>query len=256
MEDLLLHKYGPPDTLGWGPRLRRGFGYYTPDDIYEAYVASLVRTDTVWLEVGCGRDLFPSNGYLARQLSHRCSLLVGVDPSNNIDDNEFVHQRVKAVFEDFRSETPFDLVTMRMVAEHVPDPAAVAAVLARCVKAGGQVVVYTVNKWSLITVASSAVPFRFHHPIKRALWGTDEQDTFPVFYRMNTRQSLRELMSVAGFVEEVFFYLDDCRTFARWKLLNTAELCAWKVARAVGLPYLETCLLGVYRREPAAQSAG
>ena len=248
MDDVLLHKYGPPHAQGWGPRLRSRFQYYTPDDIYEAYVARLVEPATAWLDVGCGRDLFPSNPHLSRQLSQRCALLVGVDPSANIDENPFLHRRVKTPVEDFASDVQFDLVTMRMVAEHVPDPAAVGAVLRRSAKPGGRVVIYTVNKWSLITAASSLIPFRIHHPIKRALWGTEEQDTFPVAYRMNTRGALRSILGTAGFVEETFQLLDDCRTFARWRWLNTLELWVWKIAHAVGLHYPETCLLGVYRR--------
>src|SRR4028119_1955916 len=54
-------KYGNLEDAGWGPRLRDRMGYFTPDDWYEATVWNLVGPTTDWLDVGCGRDLFPSN---------------------------------------------------------------------------------------------------------------------------------------------------------------------------------------------------
>ena len=79
-------KYGREQDLGWGPRLRRSFGYYNPDDWYEALLASLVCGGMHWLDVGCGRDLFPSNRALASELSQRAGRLVGLDPDPTLDD--------------------------------------------------------------------------------------------------------------------------------------------------------------------------
>jgi hypothetical protein len=40
---------------------------------YEAVVAKLVRPESQWLDVGCGRGVFPSNPRLAQTLAKRCS---------------------------------------------------------------------------------------------------------------------------------------------------------------------------------------
>ena len=53
----------------------------------------------------------------------------------------------------------------------------------------------------------------------------------------------------AGFKEEQFNYLDDCRSFAGWKITNLLELSAWKLLHALGLHYPEVCLLGTYRKQ-------
>jgi len=84
---------------------------------------------------------------------------------------------VKATVEEFHPSARFDLATMRMVAEHLVNPRAAVESLARLVKPGGLVIVYTVNKWSLITTLSWITPLRFHHIVKRWLWRTEEQDT-------------------------------------------------------------------------------
>jgi 2-polyprenyl-3-methyl-5-hydroxy-6-metoxy-1,4-benzoquinol methylase len=148
--------------------------------------------------------------------------------------------------EDFQSDIAFDLVTMRMVAEHITNPLGALTALSRLVKPGGKVVVYTVNKWSPVAVVSALLPFSLHHRIKRLFWVGEERDTFPTAYLVNTRRQLYKLFRSTGFQERYFEYLDDCRTLGRWRAAKVAELIGWKVARALRLHYPETCLLGVY----------
>src|SRR5262245_41440777 len=192
-------KHGEPQSMGPAPRRRARFGYFTPDDIYEGLVAGFVREGTNWIDVGGGRDVFPSNPELARTLAARCRLLVGVDPSPNIDENPFIHERARCLIEDYQHPETFDLATLRMVAEHITEPQAALAALARLVRPGGVVVVYTINRWSPVPLVTRMVPFRLHHGIKRVFWGTEEKDTFPVAYRMNTRSELAAVFHRAGF---------------------------------------------------------
>jgi 2-polyprenyl-3-methyl-5-hydroxy-6-metoxy-1,4-benzoquinol methylase len=248
LESLFHHKYGDPEVIGWGPRRRLRFGYFTPDDVYEATVTKLVTPSTQWLDVGCGRDIFPDNPALARALASRCKRLVGLDISDNLDENDIVHERVKAAVEDYAPETPFNLVTLRMVAEHVGNPDGAVKALARITMIGGKVVIFTVCKFSPITMISALMPFRAHHPLKAFLWQTEERDTFPTEYRMNTRRQLIKLFTAAGFREALFERIDDCRTFARFNMLNWMELSTWAVCRRLGLFYPEHCLLGIYER--------
>lgn len=49
LQALFEIKYGHPSVTGWSPRQRLEFGYFTPDDVYEAVVAKLVDEKTVWL---------------------------------------------------------------------------------------------------------------------------------------------------------------------------------------------------------------
>lgn len=241
-------KYGPTETIGPKPLRRLRFQFFPPDDHYEAVVDHLVTPGCRWLDVGGGRSVFPSNPALARELADRCGHLTGVDPSPNIYDNPFAHERVQALIEDYRTDQPYDLITLRMVAEHIAAPEAAVQALARLTRTGGRVVIHTINKWSPLSVAAWLVPFRLHHPIKRLFWRTEARDTFPVVYRMNTRRALAALTTAAGFREIGFRYLDDLSAFNRFRVLNYAELIAWKGFRSLGLRYPENCLLGVYER--------
>src|SRR5262249_5616582 len=150
------------------------------------------------------------NRPLARLLADRCGLLVGVDPDITLEENQFVHERVRSTIDLFHTNRTFDLVTLRMVVEHITEPAATVKALARLTRPGGKVVVYTINQWSPIPLATRLVPFNWHHPIKRLLWETEEKDTFPVSYQMNSRSRLARLFRANGFTEGYFAYLEDC----------------------------------------------
>jgi Methyltransferase domain len=241
-------KYGPPDRQGSDPRLRRRFGYATPDDLYEALVYSLVDASTKWLDVGSGRSMFPANPALAELLAKRCSLLVGIDPSDNIRENPFLHEPHQCTLEGCAARHQFGLMTLRMVAEHITDPHGAVAALARLSAPRALVVIYTVSKWSPAAVLAALTPLAFHHKAKKFLWHTDESDTFPTEYRMNSRRALRDLFHFHGFREESFDRMDDCRSFARFYSLQLMELSTWKLLRTLGLRYPDSCILATYRK--------
>jgi 2-polyprenyl-3-methyl-5-hydroxy-6-metoxy-1,4-benzoquinol methylase len=251
LERLFHQKFGDPAATGWAPRRRYQFGYFTPSDVYESLVSSLVVDGGSWLDVGGGHNVFPENPRLAEALVGRCSSMVAVDPSPNVEKNRFATERVQRLIEDYRTDHRFDLITLRMVVEHVDQPQAVAGAVANLLSAGGVVVVLTVNRLSPLTVLSRVVPFHLHHPIKAWIWETEEEDTFPVRYRMNSRAALANAFESAGLTELLFSKLDDLSTWSRHNVMNYVELTAWKTLRSLGVPYPENCLLGVYGKRGA-----
>lgn len=251
LETLFRQKHGNPETTGWGPKRRFGFGYYNPADVYESLVSKLVFPGCTWLDVGGGDAIFPENAELARQLAQRAGRLVAVDPSDNVQQNPYAQEKVQSFLEEYHTNERFDLATMRMVVEHVGRPESFLKALSGLLKPGGLAVVFTVNFWTPVSLCSAALPFGSHHGLKRLFWGSEEKDTFPVEYRMNTRGALRSLFHTAGFDEVQFAKLDDLSVFGQFKRLNYLELLAWTAFRSVGLHYPENCLLGVYRRRTA-----
>ena len=248
---LFRQKYGSPTATGWSPRQRYRFGYYLPADVYEALLARVIVPGCHWLDVGGGHHIFPENPSLARMLADRCGRVVAVDPSANVRDNSYVHERVQSMLEDYYSEQRFDLATLRMVAEHVADPQRMVRALHRLLQPSGAVVIFTVNARSPLTMISRAVPFGWHHPIKKLFWGGEEEDTFPVQYKMNSRVVLQELFEANGFREVAFAYLDDLSTLGQFRFGSRIELLSWRVLKSLGLRYPENCLLGVYQKSPA-----
>jgi 2-polyprenyl-3-methyl-5-hydroxy-6-metoxy-1,4-benzoquinol methylase len=241
-------KFGDPEAVGPVHRRWLRAGYFSPNDYYEVTLDRLVTPGCRWLDVGGGTTVVPRNPKLSRRLADRCGRLVGVDPSPNIHENPYVHDRVQGFIEEYQADEPFDLLTLRMVAEHIDRPHDAMDAMARLVRPGGRVLIYTVNKFAATSVAAWVTPFRLHHPIKRLIWKSEAKDTFPVVYRMNTRRTLRTLAEAHGFTEESFARLDDCRLFFSIPVLGRLEIALWQVSRSLGIPYPESCLMGVYRR--------
>jgi 2-polyprenyl-3-methyl-5-hydroxy-6-metoxy-1,4-benzoquinol methylase len=242
-------KYRRTAVMGWLPRMRLDFGYFNPDDYYEAIVARLVTPGAWWADIGCGRDVFPSNPDLARELSGQCAFMFGIDPDPNIRQNRFISEGFEGMVEDCNTEYRFDLITLRMVAEHVVDPDRSVGKLAQLTKPGGLIVVYTPNKWAPVSILAALVPNQFHFRIKRLFWGGEERDTFPTAFRLNTRATLAHYFGKNGVAEVFFAYLDDCRTTNKFRRLNYVELTVQRILKSMGLRYPENCLLGVYRKQ-------
>jgi SAM-dependent methyltransferase len=246
--EIYRKKYYRLGEPGWSPKMRLRFGYFSPDDYYEALVAQLVTCGSAWADVGCGRDIFPSNPGLAEELSRRASHVLGIDPDDNVHENPFVTERFQGLVEDCDTTRQFDVVTMRMVAEHVVNPERVMQRVAKMLRPGGHVVIYTPYKWAPMSVIAALVPFRFHNPLKKLIWDTEARDTFPTAYKLNTRAALAGHAGSAGFREVFFCTLDDCRTLASFRWASFAELSLQRALRSVGIRYPEICLLGVYQR--------
>lgn len=241
-----LARFGDCSQFGWRIKLHRRFGYFDSDAWYEATVDSLVTEDTDWLDVGGGKSIFPYNKQLAPTLAERCRSLVVVDPA--IAHNDLADETHQCLLEAYGTERTFDLVTMRMVAEHVEHPEAFVAKLASLLNPGGCVVLVTPNKWAPVSIAAAAIPYRLHMPITRFLWSTKDDDVFPTVYKMNTRRTLRELFSRHGLAEIGFRKCANTSTLSRFKVTCCMELIAWRALRAVGVTYPENNLLGVYQK--------
>jgi 2-polyprenyl-3-methyl-5-hydroxy-6-metoxy-1,4-benzoquinol methylase len=111
-------------ALACGPNVRRRlrFDYYLPYEIYECLIENQVGPGTDWLDVGGGKSVFPNNEHLANSLSRRCNSLIAVDPSENISKNPYADETHQLLLEEYETDRKFDLITARMVLEHVEQP--------------------------------------------------------------------------------------------------------------------------------------
>jgi hypothetical protein len=248
LQSYFFDKYGSRGELGENPALRLRHRFVSADDYYEVLVGKLVQPGARWLDVGCGRDVFPSNYRGAKRLAERCTTFVGVDPDENVHENDLLTDRFQGPIEEFDTDQKFDLITLRMVAEHVRQPEQTVAKLAELTASGGLVVIYTPWKWAPMSVAANIVPFEHHNRLKRLIWDTDARDTFPTVYKMNTRRDLQTLFEDHGFDEAFFCRLDDCSVFAKHAALNTLEIALRNGLRKLGLMYPEHCLVAVFKR--------
>jgi SAM-dependent methyltransferase len=242
-------KYYRCGEPGWGPRMRLSFNHFSPDDYYEALVARLVTPGCAWADVGCGREIFPSHPDLARELCGRAGYVLGIDPDDNINDNAYITEAFHGMLEDCNTARRFDVITLRMVAEHIVDPDRAIRKLSQLLKPNGNLVIYTPYKWAPMSIVATIVPFRLHNPLKRILWQSEARDTFPTAYKLNTRRDLAAHTARHGLSESLFRFLDDCRVTNRFRALNWLELQTCTVLNGIGMHYPERCILAVYRKQ-------
>ena len=154
LDQLFRRFFGDPARHGWRVRMRHRFGYAPGDYWYQAVVDRLVNDGCNWIDVGGGKSIMPFNEPLAAELASRCNLLVGVDPSENLNQNPYVGQRFVGMIEDYRSEPVFDLVTMRMVVESHSQDVRTQNVCCNCLACGSMTGTTTVINGHTLSVHS------------------------------------------------------------------------------------------------------
>ncbi|MFM8221855.1 MAG: class I SAM-dependent methyltransferase, partial [Planctomycetaceae bacterium] len=172
--------------------------YVDPSDLYAALLDGVVTDGVRWVDVGGGQTVLPWNERFAAQLASRARRLVAIDPSPNVLRNLLVHERHPCRLEDYRGPGGFDVATLRMVAEHIDQPAELTRKLAELIRPDGLVAVLTPNRWSPASIAARVIPNSLHPCFTRWLDGRAAEETFPTFYRMNTRFRLRRAFEEGG----------------------------------------------------------
>src|SRR6266851_6112320 len=160
--------------------------------------------ETQWLDIGCGRRLFPDwmPHWKEEQSSLRDRLkgIYGLDPDfSSLRDNRFVRFPVSGDSSILPfANASFDLLTANMVVEHVAKPEALLAEALRVLKPNGAFVFHTPNTLSYATLLARLVPEGLKTPLVGFFEGRKEEDVFPALYRLNTPAKIEQLSREAG----------------------------------------------------------
>jgi SAM-dependent methyltransferase len=179
-----------------------GAPWAAKSEAYASLISEHLSPHTVWIDAGCGsrlleNDLEPLEDWL---VGH-CKTIVGMDVSTSS------HRNVKSLVQGSLYNLPFadnslDLITCRMVVEHLSQPRDAFAESARCLRPGGAIVVLTPNllNYGILAnaVASKLLPEKLRLRIVRTLDSRADKDIFPVRYKANTLPCLIQLMKASG----------------------------------------------------------
>lgn len=166
-------------------------GWRSSGDQLESIVRNHVTRDSRVLDLGCGR------GGVVELVWRDVKFAAGLDP----DSPSLAGHRaagmpvVRAVGErmPFVDES-FDLIVCLWVLEHLKDPAATLAEVRRVLRPAGHFVFVTPNMRNPLMLANrigKALPELQRRLVPR-VYGREEADTFPVQYRVNTVEAIRE----------------------------------------------------------------
>jgi SAM-dependent methyltransferase len=152
------------------------------------------------LNIGAGSN---KSGEL-KAVRQRAGLVVGIDQSPRIHENQHVDERHQQGLEMFAEDhaDEFDLAFSVFVLEHVRDPERFVAACAQVLKPGGTLMGLTVNAWhyfGALTWAATRLGIsdwllpRVRHDVHT------EDYHYPTQYRLNTIPALSRLLAESGF---------------------------------------------------------
>jgi SAM-dependent methyltransferase len=129
----------------------------------------------------------------------------------------------------------FDLVVCISVLEHVADSQAFLGEVARLLKPRGYFVAHSISGNHYVTWIRRAfglLPHSSNQLIVKKLYGRDEVDTFPAFYRLNSQASIDHAARRVGLMQTEFLRYADQGYFAFFRpLVPTAIALDWLLAR-------------------------
>jgi ubiquinone/menaquinone biosynthesis C-methylase UbiE len=172
---------------------------------YKDVLEGRLNADTIWLDIGCGRRLFPlwmpGSESAQNSMVRKVKATYGVDPDlSSLRDNPFVQYRVMGDSSSLPfAANSFDLLTANMVVEHVSKPKELLSEAFRVLKPNGIFLFHTPNLMSYATLFASLVPEALKVGLISYLEGRKGEDVFPTHYRMNTPRRIRKLAKASGF---------------------------------------------------------
>ncbi|MBI5570690.1 MAG: class I SAM-dependent methyltransferase [Desulfomonile tiedjei] len=92
-----------------------------------------------------------------------------------------------------------DLVVTDNVFEHLDEPLEMLAECRRVLKDGGAIVFLCPNGYGYIALISRLTPHWVHAMFKRRALGVADEDTFPTYYRLNSKRAITRLAGQTGF---------------------------------------------------------
>lgn len=156
-----------------------------------------------------------------------------------------------AQFLPFKKES-FHLVFSDWVLEHIADPTQVTAEIYRVLKPSGCFIFRTGNLRHYSYAIAAHTPHWFHELVANPVRGlpSDKGDPYPTYYRMNTRQTVRRVLTQARLVEEDLFTVEAEPSYLMFSVPSFLLGVAYErlVNRITLLSGFRACLFGCFRK--------
>jgi SAM-dependent methyltransferase len=175
----------------------------------------------------------------------------------DLQHNDLVAYRVMADAQGLPfPAASFDLLAMQWVVEHLAHPRSVFAELARVLRPSGHIVVLTTNACNYVPIISRLTPERLHRAVIERLLHRPSHETFPTFYRANTRRHLRRLAQQTGLQLEACIYVGNPFYLTSSLQLFRMGLLFEKVTDHPALRPLKLYMIATLRKEAERAEGG
>ena len=167
------------------------------DKIFRNKIKKHINKESTVLDFGCGRGNVKEMIFL-----NDVKFIAGVDLDDGVFENQNLHERKKIDMVNFHipyDDNTFDIVFSDNVMEHVENPNEVFCEINRVLKTDGYFFAKTPNKYHYVALISHITPTNFHVYYNK-LRGRKERDTFPTFYRCNSKKTIKKYANKFGFI--------------------------------------------------------
>jgi len=213
---------------------------------YQDLVKAAVSSNTLLLDVGCGRDS------LAAEAVRQTRVSVGMDRSlDDLPHNTLVTYCLggDAGSIPFAANT-FDVIISQWVVEHFDQPVTQFAEIARVLKPGGQLIIMTTNANNYIAWTGRLFPERLRTFVLTRLLRRSAHESFPTFYRANTRRALTRVGAQAGLRLARYAYVGNPFYLAFSVPLFRCAMVYERLTDMRALNHLKLYLLAVLQKDP------
>lgn len=168
---------------------------------YADTLGSLISDESVWLDLGCGHEIFPDWVHKQDSLAKGAQRVVGLDydwPSLK------KHRQITQLVSGDSARLPFrdsvfNRISANMVVEHMADPVQSLDEINRVLRPGGFFVYHTPNARFYLTFLAGYLPEAIKHKLIWLFERRAEVDVFPTHYRMNRLGDIHRLASHCRF---------------------------------------------------------
>jgi SAM-dependent methyltransferase len=198
-------KYYPESKFGGFSDVDGTIAFYT-------HINALARSDSIILDVGCGRGAWLNDPVIfrrdLRRLKGKCQKVIGLDVDPQAAQNLSINEFHLLTGDNWPiPDSTIDICVCDYVLEHIQTPEHFFSECRRVLKAGGILCIRTTNLLSYFGIIAKLVPNRAHIRIlHQAKEQVREQDIFPTYFRCNTIHLLRQYLSTNNFDHTVFGY--------------------------------------------------
>ena len=198
--------------------------------LFREKIIECLTTKSIVLDLGAGASVTGMN------LRGKAGRICGIDLDKRIEQNSFLDEAKIASAESIPyADNTFDIAICLHVLEHLKEPAIVFREVNRVLKPGGIFLIRTPNKFHYVPFMGRITPDCFHKTYNK-IRGRCEEDTFPTFYRANSRSSIKRLAKKTNFAVEKIELIEGRPEYLRiaWptymlgllyeKIVNSSEL--------------------------------
>ena len=169
------------------------------DEIFRNIILGHLESDMTMLDLGAGAGIVKQMNF-----KNLCKKVVGLDPDKAILSNPYLDEAVLGFGENVPyPDEFFDIIISDNVWEHVCNPNEFLPEVRRVLRKGGLYLAKTPNKYHYMTFIAMNTPHWFHK-FYNLLRGRSHEDTFPTYYRLNSRFDINKWARKVGF--EISFF--------------------------------------------------